>query len=86
MRLRNRWGLERTPDECRVTLQNAIELFRALMLKGGKHLPPWDSNALQVIAAINSKHGLHEFRRPDGQVELSACQDGEDWDHEMGTL
>lgn len=86
MRLRQRWGIERTPGECRTTLINAIKLFRAIMAKGGKYLPPWDYNALKVIMGINARSGVFEFVRPDGRTELSACSDGEDWDHEMGTL
>lgn len=86
LKLRQNWGLERTPGECQETLRKAVNLFRSILKKGNKHLPPYEYNAFRVIAALNAGLGVYEAPNPEGGVALSLYEDGRDWAYETGKL
>lgn len=85
-RLVQNWGIERTPAECKEMLSKAVALIRGMMIREQRYLPPWDLNAMRVIALMNS--GKHVFTRPTGEggVLLSAFPNGSDWRSEAGSL
>ncbi len=57
-----------------------------MMMNNGNVLPPWDFNAMQVIALVNQGGRLFTKVMPDGKTRLSAWEDGRDWETESGTL